>query len=100
MEDLRKEYNVSSQKSGRSVLSSISSIGNKSVLKLLLSILIGSFIIFKPHVIGGYIGKWFNDLTQSFNDNVILETNQWYLILISIFVFTISYVLIKWVNKN
>lgn len=101
MEDLRKDYNVSNPNK-KSIWKGLSNVGssNTNILKLLVSMIVISFIIFKPHVIGKYIGRWFNDLTQSFNTNVVLGTDQWYVVLITISVLTICYSLIKWVNKN
>jgi hypothetical protein len=99
MEDLRKDYNVSTPKR-KPIWSGISNMGNSAFIKFLLLLIVSAFIIFKPDLIGEYIGKWFNDLTQSFLSNVLLTTDQWYVILVTLFSITVCSVLVKWVNKH
>ena len=100
MQDLRKDYNVSHGESGnkKSIWSKVNN--NQNIIKLLVSSILISFVIFKPHIIGNYVGKWFSSLTEPFLSNVTMTSNEWYVILITMFSVTVCYTLIKWVNNN
>jgi hypothetical protein len=93
MEDLRKDYNVAKKKNDINI-----SLWWKSNKAIITNILILSSIIifiFFPHIIGGYIGYWFNLLYQSFVSNVDISKESWIYILGTGLVLSIIYRIIR-----
>jgi hypothetical protein len=98
MEDLRKDYNVQKKKSSINLYNIWRS--NKFLFRF---IFITSFILIilnRPDLVGFYIGRWVNNLYTSFITQIDMSSNEWYLILITIFSATLIYKILTFNKKS
>jgi hypothetical protein len=97
MEDLRKNYNVNTK-------TKFSPLfwwkKNKNIIKLFGIIGAIALVIFRPDLIGSYIGTWFNNLVTAFTNNSDVTITQWFVILATVLIGFICYKLLQKRSKG
>jgi len=82
MKDLRNDYNVKTTipKTKKPI------INNFNLRKLIryFTILFSVLIITKPSLVGHYLGGWFNRLYTSFEKEISIPKEEWYVVLVTV----------------
>lgn len=98
MEDLRNSYNVNKTNSNIGNFLSFIFLRRKTITGI-LSVLLISFIVFFPDIIGKYSSLWLNDLYSSFTTNNTISLEAWVTSMGTLLCIIVFYGLIKWINR-